>query len=74
MTQGEAKYSIDAKGRPRHWFSASGSARIVGVPAEGYVMMRFKGAVPFVFPVKELCRGEAFRGLGPFVPMPDALK
>lgn len=63
------KHEIDWAGKfPRLWKDRIGVLRIVGKPAEGYVMVRRTGATPFVLALKELSNHERHPIHGPFMP------
>ncbi len=53
---------------PKNWEDRHGPARLMGV-IEGYAMMRRPGAMPFVYPLKDLLGSRAHGHSGPFYPV-----
>lgn len=54
---------------PKKWTDPHGPLRIVGAPAEGYVMMRRPSSAPFIVSISALRSGVGYLGKGPFSPV-----
>lgn len=53
---------------PKRWADKDGNPVRLMTVCEGYAMMRRPGAVPFLFPAKDLLAGEPWLNKGPFMP------
>ena len=61
------KYVIDPLSPfPKRWEDHRGPLRVMCEPAEGYVMIRRRGAMPFCLPVATLLNAERDPFHGPF--------
>lgn len=71
MSEAPVKYCVDPmQPFPKRWEDARGPVRVISGPAEGYVMVRRRGCMPFVLHVRHLLNTDKHPVHGPFWPAP----